>query len=66
MVLGEREPAGRPPDQDGLVLDLGTSDGIDLEAAEQGSGVKRGSLRPQRPRRCGSDAPDTVRGLPSG
>src|SRR6266567_891362 len=61
VVLGEREPAARPSDQDGLVLDLGTSYGINLEAAEQGFGIKCGGLRPQWFRRCGAPAPDTVR-----
>src|SRR5260370_42697561 len=61
VVSGEREPAGRPPDEDGPVLDLGTGYGIDLEAAEQGVGVKRGGCRPQWPWRRGSGAPATVR-----
>ena len=42
----EREPAGHPADQDGLVLNLGAGHRIDPEAAEQRYGVQRGDLRP--------------------
>src|SRR5215469_2446922 len=50
-----------PSHQDGLMLDLGTRNGVDLEATEQGFGVKRSGFRPKWLGRCGASAPGAVR-----
>ena len=59
--LSEREPTTSPSHQDGLMFDLGTRNGVDLEAAEQGFGVKRSGFRPKWLRRGGACAPGAVR-----
>ena len=59
--LSEREPTVGPSHQDGLMLELGTRNGVDLEATEQGFDVKRSGFRPEWLRRCGACAPGAVR-----
>src|SRR5579871_3575579 len=59
---GEREPGAGPSDQDSLVLDLGTGHGIDLEATEQGLGIKSSSFGPQSFRHRAARPPGAVHG----
>src|SRR5215472_10482829 len=61
-ALGQPEPTGAPADQDGLMFELGTSYGVDLETTKHGLGVKRGGLRPQSLRRRGARAAGAVHG----
>ena len=59
--LSECEPTAGPSHQDGLMLDLGTRNGVNLEVTEQGFGVKRSGFRPEWLMRCGACAPGAVR-----
>ena len=58
--LSEGQPTAGPSHQDGLMLDLGTRNGVDLEATEQGFGVECSGFRPEWLRSCGACTPGAV------